>query len=188
MVKTNDSSPLWLPSNRKSDASLESCRSLDLSDHFIVCGRMNRGENTKRTWNPNQLGAHKPAWCKCEQHMMNVAHRGSIFRMTEIALVMRELNFQSHTDVNRRLCERTGADVKEVARAIGTDSRIGPKLLGRSGRADSWCRSSQVPIRTKRDAVSTNFALVPQLFEEVWFFLTVGDPQNQSNSYCRFQN
>lgn len=28
-----------------------------------------------------------------------------------------------------RLCERTGADVKEVARAIGTDSRIGPKFL-----------------------------------------------------------
>jgi len=28
-----------------------------------------------------------------------------------------------------RLCERTGADVTEVARAIGTDSRIGPKFL-----------------------------------------------------------
>jgi len=27
------------------------------------------------------------------------------------------------------LCERTGADVDEVARAIGTDSRIGPKFL-----------------------------------------------------------
>lgn len=27
------------------------------------------------------------------------------------------------------LCERTGADVTEVARAIGTDSRIGPKFL-----------------------------------------------------------
>merc|ERR1712125_279790 len=27
-----------------------------------------------------------------------------------------------------RLCERTGADVTEVARAIGTDSRIGPKF------------------------------------------------------------
>lgn len=27
------------------------------------------------------------------------------------------------------LCERTGADVNEVARAIGTDSRIGPKFL-----------------------------------------------------------
>ncbi|CAL1130346.1 unnamed protein product [Cladocopium goreaui] len=31
-----------------------------------------------------------------------------------------------------RLCERTGADVKEVARAIGTDSRIGPKFLNAS--------------------------------------------------------
>eukprot|EP00929_Paragymnodinium_shiwhaense_P054420 TRINITY_DN2727_c0_g1_i2.p1 TRINITY_DN2727_c0_g1~~TRINITY_DN2727_c0_g1_i2.p1 ORF type:complete len:504 (-),score=157.42 TRINITY_DN2727_c0_g1_i2:256-1767(-) len=28
-----------------------------------------------------------------------------------------------------RLCERTGADVTEVARAIGSDSRIGPKFL-----------------------------------------------------------
>ena len=27
------------------------------------------------------------------------------------------------------LCESTGADVREVARAIGTDSRIGPKFL-----------------------------------------------------------
>jgi UDPglucose 6-dehydrogenase len=27
------------------------------------------------------------------------------------------------------LCEKTGADVDEVARAIGSDSRIGPKFL-----------------------------------------------------------
>merc|ERR1712151_1438937 len=31
-----------------------------------------------------------------------------------------------------RLCERTGADVGEVARAIGADSRIGPKFLNAS--------------------------------------------------------
>merc|ERR1712159_411036 len=31
-----------------------------------------------------------------------------------------------------RLCEETGADVGEVSRAIGTDSRIGPKFLGAS--------------------------------------------------------
>merc|ERR1719293_559346 len=31
-----------------------------------------------------------------------------------------------------RLCERTGADVGEVARAIGADSRIGPKFLSAS--------------------------------------------------------
>ena len=30
------------------------------------------------------------------------------------------------------LCEKTGADVSEVARAIGTDSRIGPKFLNAS--------------------------------------------------------
>merc|ERR1719473_1698465 len=30
------------------------------------------------------------------------------------------------------LCEVTGADVKEVGRAIGTDSRIGPKFLNAS--------------------------------------------------------
>merc|ERR1711976_600874 len=31
-----------------------------------------------------------------------------------------------------QLCERTGADVSEVARAIGADSRIGPKFLNAS--------------------------------------------------------
>jgi UDPglucose 6-dehydrogenase len=31
-----------------------------------------------------------------------------------------------------RLCERTGADISEVSRAIGTDSRIGPKFLNAS--------------------------------------------------------
>merc|ERR1712176_1394041 len=31
-----------------------------------------------------------------------------------------------------RLCERTGANVFEVSRAIGSDSRIGPKFLGAS--------------------------------------------------------
>ena len=30
------------------------------------------------------------------------------------------------------LCESTGADVQEVARCIGTDSRIGPKFLNAS--------------------------------------------------------
>ena len=27
------------------------------------------------------------------------------------------------------LCEKTGADIEEVSRAIGMDSRIGPKFL-----------------------------------------------------------
>merc|ERR1712076_66786 len=31
-----------------------------------------------------------------------------------------------------QLCEKTGADVTEVSRAIGADSRIGPKFLGAS--------------------------------------------------------
>jgi len=31
-----------------------------------------------------------------------------------------------------RLCERTGADIVEVSRAIGTDARIGPKFLNAS--------------------------------------------------------
>merc|ERR1711997_690676 len=31
-----------------------------------------------------------------------------------------------------QLCEKTGADVQEVARAIGADTRIGPKFLGAS--------------------------------------------------------
>ena len=51
------------------------------------------------------------------------------------------------------LCEATGADVREVARAIGTDSRIGPKFLNAgpgsaaaaSRRTSSiWCISAAI--------------------------------------------
>ena len=36
------------------------------------------------------------------------------------------------------LCEATGADVEEIARAIGTDSRIGPKFLRASNMEAPW--------------------------------------------------
>ena len=45
-----------------------------------------------------------------------------------------------------RLCERTGADVKEVARAIGTDSRIGPKFLNASVGFGGSCFQKAHPV------------------------------------------
>ena len=51
-----------------------------------------------------------------------------------VRLVANAMLAQRVSSINSisRLCERTGADVKEVSRAIGTDSRIGPKFLNAS--------------------------------------------------------
>ncbi len=51
------------------------------------------------------------------------------------------------------LCEATGADVDEVARAIGTDSRIGPKFLKASVGFGGSCFQKDIlnlvlPVRT----------------------------------------
>ena len=50
------------------------------------------------------------------------------------------------------LCEATGANVDEVAHAIGRDSRIGPKFLrssvGFGGSTSSWARARPVMAST----------------------------------------
>merc|ERR1719148_301826 len=43
------------------------------------------------------------------------------------------------------LCEKTGADVSEVSRAIGMDSRIGPKFLGASVGFGGSCFQKDIP-------------------------------------------
>eukprot|EP00913_Durusdinium_trenchii_P003751 g3473.t1 len=66
--------------------------------------------------------------------MTNLSHSWFPFspsrhRSSELSkLVANAMLAQRVSSINSisRLCERTGADVKEVARAIGTDSRIGP--------------------------------------------------------------
>ena len=134
-------------------------------------------------WNPNQFVAPRPAWCKCEQHMMNMEHHGSmwIFRMTSIAPVTRELPVPCWCEsqvvwANWSGCEGGGPchwhrfpDWAKVAEQNGTGWQL-MEIKWRQGR-----------IGRKRDAVSTNFALV------VWGsnmgFLKMGDPQNQ-----RFQD
>jgi hypothetical protein len=134
-------------------------------------------------WNPNQLVAPRPAWCKCEQHMMNMEHRGSmwIFRMTSIAPVTRELPVPCWCEsqvvwANWSGCEGGGPchwhrfpDWAKVARQNGTGWQL-MQIKWRQGR-----------IGRKRDAVSTNFALV--VWGSTMGFLKMGDPQNQ-----RFQD
>ena len=42
------------------------------------------------------------------------------------------------------LCKATGADVQEVARCIGTDSRIGPKFLNASVGFGGSCSQKDI--------------------------------------------
>jgi UDPglucose 6-dehydrogenase len=54
------------------------------------------------------------------------------FRSSELSkLAANAFKAQKISSINAmsEICEATGADVSEVARAIGTDSRIGPNFL-----------------------------------------------------------
>jgi len=81
------------------------------------------------------------------------------------------------------LCEATGADVREVAKAIGTDSRIGPKFLNAGpdlGAAVSrktssiWCIS----------AATSGCQMWPTI-GRAWFFSILGNSTASPAWWCR---
>ena len=64
------------------------------------------------------------------------------------------------------ICERTGADVNEVAKAVGTDSRIGPKFLQEILRTlicliqGDHSGSFQPPVDIKMNVAFQNMLLI----------------------------
>jgi len=62
------------------------------------------------------------------------------------------------------VCEATGADVSEVARAVGLDSRIGSKFLQASVGFGGSCFQKDIPIiATHQDCSTTSKQLWPAL-------------------------
>ena len=64
------------------------------------------------------------------------------------------------------LCEKTGADIKEVARAIGMDSRIGPKFLKASVGFGGSCFQKDI-LNLVYIAKSFNLTAVADYWEQV---------------------
>ncbi|MFI2744569.1 UDP-glucose 6-dehydrogenase [Zhouia sp. PK063] len=66
------------------------------------------------------------AWVKKEHILTTNVWSSELSKLTANAFLAQRV---SSINALSELCEHTGADVNEVARAIGTDSRIGPKFL-----------------------------------------------------------
>ena len=76
-----------------------------------------------------------PAWPPHSQRSLLAGCRCSNLWSAELSkLTANAMLAQRISSMNAisALCEATGADVQEVARCIGTDSRIGPKFLNAS--------------------------------------------------------
>merc|ERR1711976_222391 len=68
-------------------------------------------------------------WVKRDQILTTNLWSSELSKLVANAMLAQRV---SSVNSIARLCERTGADVSEVARAIGADSRIGPKFLNAS--------------------------------------------------------
>lgn len=66
------------------------------------------------------------AWLPPEKILKTNVWSSELSKLTANAFLAQRI---SSINAISALCEKTGADVDEVARAIGTDSRIGPKFL-----------------------------------------------------------
>jgi UDPglucose 6-dehydrogenase len=66
------------------------------------------------------------AWVPAERILRTNLWSSELSKLTANAFLAQRI---SSINAIAALCEATGADVREVARAIGTDSRIGPKFL-----------------------------------------------------------
>ncbi|MEB3326055.1 MAG: nucleotide sugar dehydrogenase, partial [Cyanobacteriota bacterium] len=74
----------------------------------------------------NALASVDSQWVAPEKILRTNLWSSELSKLTANAFLAQRI---SSINAIASLCEATGADVREVARAIGTDSRIGPKFL-----------------------------------------------------------
>jgi UDPglucose 6-dehydrogenase len=85
------------------------------------------GEQTERGLKAiAALSAIYEAWMPKEKIITTNLWSSELSKLTANAFLAQRI---SSINAMSALCEKTGADVDEVARAVGTDSRIGPKFL-----------------------------------------------------------
>lgn len=68
-------------------------------------------------------------WVPAERILTSNLWSAELAKLTANAMLAQRI---SSVNAISALCEATGADVQQVAYAIGTDSRIGPKFLNAS--------------------------------------------------------
>jgi len=111
----------WILSNPEFLAEGTAMRDLDTPDRVLIGGQAEEAIGVLV-----DIYAH---WVPREKILTTNLWSSELSKLVANAMLAQRV---SSINSIARLCERTGADVGEVARAIGTDSRIGPKFLNAS--------------------------------------------------------
>eukprot|EP00933_Yihiella_yeosuensis_P073531 TRINITY_DN82244_c0_g1_i1.p1 TRINITY_DN82244_c0_g1~~TRINITY_DN82244_c0_g1_i1.p1 ORF type:complete len:507 (-),score=115.70 TRINITY_DN82244_c0_g1_i1:169-1689(-) len=108
----------WILSNPEFLAEGTAIKDLDDPDRVLI-----GGQNEDAIQVLVDIYAH---WVKRERILTTNLWSSELSKLVANAMLAQRV---SSINSIARLCEKTGADVSEVSRAIGADSRIGPKFL-----------------------------------------------------------
>jgi len=112
----------WILSNPEFLAEGTAMKDLDIPDRVLIGGQQTH-EGLAAIGILVDVYAH---WVPKEKILTTNLWSAEVSKLVANAMLAQRV---SSINSIARLCERTGADVSEVSRAIGTDSRIGPKFL-----------------------------------------------------------
>jgi len=111
----------WILSNPEFLAEGTAMKDLDAPDRVLIGGQVDDAVNVLVDIYAN--------WVPREKILTTNLWSSELSKLVANAMLAQRV---SSINSIARLCERTGANVKEVSRAIGADSRIGPKFLNAS--------------------------------------------------------
>jgi UDPglucose 6-dehydrogenase len=112
----------WILSNPEFLAEGTAIKDLDKPDRVLIGGPQTPEGNDAI----EVLAAIYATWVPREKILTTNLWSSELSKLVANAFLAQRV---SSINSVARICERTGADVREVSRAIGTDARIGPKFL-----------------------------------------------------------
>jgi len=121
MAASGQGRNFWILSNPEFLAEGTAMKDLDKPDRVLIGGQAEEAINVLVEIYAN--------WVPREKILTTNLWSSELSKLVANAMLAQRV---SSINSIARLCERTGADVGEVSRAIGTDSRIGPKFLNAS--------------------------------------------------------
>merc|ERR1712190_533207 len=117
------SQKFWILSNPEFLAEGTAMKDLSAPDRVLVGGRT----STDGMAAANVLVDIYANWVPREKILTTNLWSSELSKLVANAMLAQRVSSMNSIS---QLCEKTGADVTEVSRAIGADSRIGPKFLG----------------------------------------------------------
>lgn len=115
----------WILSNPEFLAEGTAMKDLDAPDRVLIGGGTS-GEGLQAVEVLADIYAH---WVPRKNILTTNLWSSELSKLVANAMLAQRV---SSINAVSQLCERTGANVREVSRAIGTDTRIGPKFLNAS--------------------------------------------------------